>query len=124
MDEDSLKSYLGRSLSDSENCNFNLYLKIAKLRLSDLLCREVDEFDPLPADLGLVLARFFGVIDEENFQKHGVANKRVEDFSITYDNAKSLFGEVVRANSATIGKYSKCGAIRHGKVEHDGFRCV
>lgn len=116
---------LGRSLTASEVEAFDEWEAIAEARLSDLLCVPcLDELLAilskvnLPIDLQLVLARFFGGIAVENGVEIGVTSKKVEDFSITYNDAdrKNVFGGLVTANGATILKYSQCRNIRSGRT--------
>lgn len=115
---------LGRSLTASEEDAFDEWEEIAEQRLADLLCVSslsvlLTELSltSLPIDLKLVLARFFGGISVENGVEIGVTSKKVEDFSITYNDAdrKNIFGTLVTANGATILKYSQC-TIRSGRT--------
>ncbi|MBQ1676990.1 MAG: hypothetical protein II065_06115 [Bacteroidaceae bacterium] len=83
---------LGRSLTASEVNAFDEWEEIAESRLSDLLCvasladlLTALGLQVLPTELKLVLARFFGGISTENGVEIGVTSKKVEDFSITYD---------------------------------------
>lgn len=127
LTQEKLEAYLGRSLTAVELNNLDLYLNLAKLRLEDLLCITLTL--PLAADLGLLLARCFGVIsqEQERASNSGVSSKKVEDFSLTYDtDAKAPMFEFVRLNSDLIDKYSACqGSIRSGKVRHgECLRCV
>ena len=124
MTKENIEALLGRSLSDVEVTNFDLYLKIAGLRLTDLICTVPD---PMPEDLQLLLARLFDSIAKENTQEAGnVASKRVEDFQINYrEGASSVFDEVVNNNNSVIQKYSTCSAgIRCGSVRDDSFRLI
>lgn len=122
-----MAALLGRQLSTVENTNYDLYLKIAKLRLEDLLCITI-QTSTLPADLQLLLARCFGTIasEQEMFARLGVANKKVEDFSIQFEaNTESPMVLFVEQNSSTIDKYSECQAqIRAGECQHDCVRCI
>lgn len=114
---------LGRSLTTAETTAFDEWEAIAEIRLADLLC--VADIATLltelgvttiPADLKLVLARFFGGIATENGVEIGVTSKKVEDFSITYsDEHDNTFNGIVSANGATILKYSQC-TIRSGRT--------
>ena len=114
---------LGRSLTTAENTAFDEWEAIAEIRLADMLC--VADIQTLlttlgltqiPADLKLVLARFFGGIATENGVEVGVTNKKVEDFSISYnDKHDNVFDGIVTANGATILKYSQC-KIRSGRT--------
>lgn len=116
LDEGKVAALLGRSLSPIEKDNFKLYLDIAKTRLEGLLCRELDDIDPLPNDLALVWARFFGNITDEAKAQGGISSKRVEDFSITYREGYNPTKELMKLNAGIIAKYRACGGIRHGKV--------
>ena len=114
---------LGRSLTTAETTAFDEWEAIAEIRLADMLC--VADIQTLlttlglaqiPADLKLVLARFFGGIATENGVEVGVTNKKVEDFSISYnDKHDNVFDGIVTANGATILKYSQC-KIRSGRT--------
>lgn len=116
---------LGRSLTTSEVSAFTSYEAIAESRLADLLC--VDSLaslltalnlTELPIELKLVLARFIAGITAENGVEYGVTSKKVEDFSITYDDSErtNIFGKIVTANGATILKYSQCEGLRSGRT--------
>ena len=116
---------LGRSLTASEVDAFDEWEEIAEGRLSNLLCVEcLEELLAriakleLPMELKLVLARIFGGISEENGVEVGVTSKKVEDFSITYDDKQrnSIFGAIATANGATILKYSQCNTVRSGRT--------
>lgn len=126
IDQYEVEALLGRSLTNIEERNFDLYLKIAITKLEDLICIDLEklmtelETDELPADLKLVLARLFGVLHTESTQEIGVDSKRVEDFEISYnDNTNKVFALTVQQNSATIMKYSKCVSIRSGKTIYE-----
>ncbi len=118
--QNQMAALLGRSLSALEVKNYDLYLELAIARLSDLLCLQITEMDPIPADLLLVLARCFGVIQEEQEASvnHGVNRKQVEDFSISYfEDASSPMVDFAKVNEKTLDKYSQCQApIKSGKV--------
>lgn len=125
LTETKVVALLGRPLSEIEHTNFELYLNIAKLRLNDLICDDLDDMKDLPDDLALVWARLFGVIELEQNSAGGVTQKRVEDFSISYDTEFEPLADVIDQNSTTIMKYSKCGGIRHGRtIYDDGLHCV
>ena len=121
LSQDEIEDYHGRSLSNTEADNLDLYLEIATTRLLDLLCLEALP-DPLPADLALVLCRLFALIGDENNQAYGVEEKKVEDFSIRFNtDGDSLQARWYNANKITLDKYSKCKAdIVHGKTIYDG----
>lgn len=120
-----MSALLGRPLSNVETDNFELYLEIAILRLDDLLCLKLEDMDDLPADLKLLIARCFATIvsEQEATASHGVTNKKVEDFSISFDaSADSPMVAFVAQNSATIDKYGECqGPIRSGVKICGGF---
>lgn len=120
ISQEQLSALLGRPLAEVEANNFDLYLQVAILRLDDLLCIKLETMAELPADLKLLLARCFATIMEEQnaTANRGVTNKKVEDFSISFDvDAKSPMVAFVAQNGATIDKYGQCqGAIRSGKV--------
>lgn len=127
--EEQVAALLGRSLTDTETINFDLYLDIAKLRLENLVCFDFTakaELDPLPSDLSLVWARIFGILATENqggeVADRNVESKRIEDFAVTFKDGErsSVFAEIVRLNQPTISKYSRCSSpIRHGKTIYD-----
>lgn len=124
-----VEALLGRSLSRNEESNYDLYIEIAITKLEDLMCRDLESIindlslDEIPADLKLVLARFFGSLSLENAQEIGVETKRVEDFSISYnENANKVFSQVVQQNYGTIAKYSKCMNIRSGRTLREECR--
>lgn len=118
ISQDEMAALLGRSLSDTEQSNYALYLQIAVLRLDDLLCIKLETMTDIPADLKLLTARCFATVTAEQSQtaSHGITNKKVEDFSISFDaDAASPMVAFVQQNSATIDKYGQCqGPIRSG----------
>ena len=116
---------LGRSLTTTEAKSFDMWEQIAESRLSDLLCvasladlLTALGVQALPTELKLVLARFFGGISTENGVEIGVTSKKVEDFSITYDEKErnNVFGNIVTANGTAILKYSQCKWLRSGRT--------
>lgn len=115
-----MAALLGRPLKTVEETNFELYLSIAVLRLNDLLCIKLQDMKDLPADLKLLIARCFATITEEQSAgaDNGVKSKKVEDFSITYNDAvDSPMVAFVKTNTAILDKYSMCqGPIRSGRV--------
>ena len=115
-----MAALLGRPLSTIEDTNYDLYLSIAILRLNDLLCIDLNNMAEIPADLKLLIARCFDAIHEEQkiSSSNGVKSKKVEDFSITYnDVVDTPMVAFVKANSAALDKYGMCqGPIRSGKV--------
>lgn len=132
-----VEELLGRPLTSVEQEYFPDYLLLAQLRVEDIICVSLDDLvaelgvEKLPIDLSLVLARFFGILGKVNGQEYGVSSKKVEDFTISFNTDKDIFGELINANSSTLAKYSHCGSqIRHGKVLteeaylYDGFRYI
>lgn len=113
-----VSALLGRSLTAIEANNFDMYIKIATERLEDLLC--VTLTTPLPEGLQLLLARCFATIGQEQAMtaNSGVKSKKVEDFSVTYDeNSTEPMEAFVKQNSVALEQYSECQAsIRQGKV--------
>lgn len=115
---------LGRSLSTTENDNYNLYLSIAVARLQDLLC--IKELPTeLEIDLQLLIARCFAVIAvEQNTSLENIESKKVEDFSINYSTTsrETPMSKFVSINISTIAKYSQCqGKVRSGDLRY-GYR--
>lgn len=117
------QTLLGRSLTTAETNAFNDWEAIAESRLADLLCvkdmtelLEILGVQSLPTELLLVLARLTVAIGVENGVEVGVSSKKVEDFSITYDNdRKNYYANTLSENGATIMKYSQC-SIRYGRT--------
>lgn len=117
------QTLLGRSLTTTETNAFADWEAIAESRLADLLCvQDMAELlenlgvVSLPTELQLVLARLTVAIGVENGNEVGVSSKKVEDFSITYnDDRKDFYANTVSANGATIQKYSQC-SIRFGRT--------
>ena len=116
-----MAALLGRSLTTVESNNYDLYLKIAILRLEDLLCLTITA--PLAEDLQLLLARCFGVIASEQNATAGLGidTKRVEDFSVSFNaDAETPMAAFVSQNNSTIAKYSECQAhIKTGETYGD-----
>lgn len=128
ISQDDMAKLLGRSLSNAETNAYSMYLDIAVARLLDLLCLQALP-ETLPVDLALLLARAFAVISTENsVEGLNVTTKKVEDFSITYDNEseETPMTKFVRDNSTAIAKYSECEiGIRSGRrIYGDCFHCV
>lgn len=122
-----VEALLGRSLSSVEANNFDLYTKIAIAKVENLLCITLEELadeletNEMPVDLSLVVARYFGSIMSDSTQELGVTSKKVEDFSITYDQSNSTDANLAKQNQSTLAKYSHCGKISYGKtLNHDG----
>lgn len=117
------QTLLGRSLTTAESNAFSDWEAIAESRLADLLCvkdlselLEVLGVQSLPTELQLVLARLTVAIGTENGVEVGVSSKKVEDFSITYDNdRKNYYANTLAENGSTIMKYSQC-KIRYGRT--------
>lgn len=120
ISQEQMAALLGRPLTEVEQANYSLYLDIAILRLDDLLCLRLEETAELPADLKLLIARCFATIVSEQTAtaSHGITNKKVEDFSISFDvQASSPMVAFVQQNAATIDKYGECqGPIRSGGI--------
>lgn len=92
-----------------------------------MLCIELRA--PLQPGLELLLARCFATIvqEQEQTKANGIKSKKIEDYSISYDeNAMSPMEAFVKQNDAALKKYSECQAnIRHGKVCHgNGIRSI
>lgn len=128
LSSEEVEALLGRSLTTLETTNFSLYIRIAQIRLEGLLCTgiEPEQGESLPADLSLVLARMFDVLSVERSNPSGnITNKKVEDFSISYDVNKTALEAFISNNLLTISKYSKCqGKVKSGDVRHDCLRYV
>lgn len=121
-----VEALLGRSLTSVEQANLTLYQEIAIAKIENLLCTTLDEIldelgvGEVPSDLALVLARYFGAISTDNEAEPNIGSKKVEDFSVTYDNSNSTDSFLAKQNQATLAKYSQCGAMIHGKtLNHD-----
>lgn len=128
LSQEDLEAYLGRPLSTSEIENIDIYEALTAERVKDILCL-TSLPDPLPAELKLLFARCFGVIalEQTATENQGVSNKKVEDFSISYNlNSDSPMAFLLKQNKAIILKYSECQAkIRTGDVRHgECFRCI
>jgi|SRR5215217_3883091 len=80
-------------------------------------------FPELPSDLKQLLARSFSLASQ-SYKNISVKTKRVEDFSITYEDLTDdeAFG---LKNAKTIHKYSQCDIINvvNGKVCSRGCYC-
>lgn len=73
-------------------------------------------------DLQLLLAQLFALIGTMNTSNGNVKSKKVEDFSITF-NDNTAYQQFTLDNAGTISKYSICGIqeIQHGGVNlHKG----
>jgi len=127
ISKEDMAKLLGRSLTDVEDKNYTLYLGITVERLQDILClTELPE--PLPLDLQLLIARLFGIIVvEQRASLDNIQSKKVEDFSVTYDNnsTETPMSKFININQVTIAKYSQCqGKILHGRICDDRFRFI
>ncbi len=128
ISKEQMAKLLGRSLSSVEDSNYELYVDLTVERLQDLLC--LTEFPvPLPLDLQLLIARLFGIIgDEQKASMENITSKKVEDFSVTYDNnsKETPMSKFININQATIAKYSQCqGKVLHGRICFDDrFRFI
>jgi hypothetical protein len=119
ISKEEMAKLLGRSLTTIEDTNYNLYLGLATTRIMDLLC-----LTELPAsledELKLLIARCFGIIGvEQKTSYDNVESKKVEDFSVTYDNSseETPMSKFVKINGDIIAKYSNCrGTVVSGKV--------
>ncbi len=131
LTQDEVKALLGRSLTQVETENFNIYLELAQSRLNDQICCDITKVIEIPMDLKLVLARMFNVITQEQDQQanSNIASKKVEDFQINYRDTSTtnLMGTLVTQNQAILAKYSKCKVtnIRHGEtvLGGDNYDC-
>lgn len=129
ISQDTMATLIGRPLSTLETANYKLYLDISVLRLEDLLCLKFSELDEVPADLQLLIARCFVVIEQEQTAAAtlGINKKQVEDFSISYESdAEEPMVAFVKQNSSLLDKYSQCQAImRSGRTcDAECFRCI
>lgn len=62
----------------------------------------------VPSDLQLVLANLFSYITKKNKQDTTVENKKVEDFSVSFNVDADLDDEFYNKFSKTIAKYGRC----------------
>lgn len=121
ISKENMAKLLGRSLSTTEDNDYELYLDIAIMRLEDLLCLKSLP-DELPVDMQLLVARCFGVIaTEQSVDGENIKEKRVEDFSISYDtnSQDTPMSKFVKMNISIIAKYSQCqGKIKSGELRY------
>ncbi len=114
-----IEALLGRSLSDAENNNFDLWLELAEAEMRDLLCWCDDYvcYDE-PAQLKLLLARLFGAYEAEQKFNSNIESKQVEDVRLDYrENPDSPMAQAVHKSIKIIAKYSRCcSGILHGKT--------
>lgn len=74
-------------------------------------------FNPLPADLQMLLAQLFNQVSVDQKTDGQVKSKKIEDFSVTYKDSVTL-QDLLASNASVLLKYSQCnqGVIRHGRV--------
>ena len=107
-------------MATTEKNNFELYLKLAKTSVGDLICTDIDSMEEIPVDLELVIARFFDALTKEQQLQSGVESKQVEDFRITYRDGYQPAEEVMNLCRNTLIKYSMCSnGIEHGRTIYD-----
>lgn len=100
---DECASLLGRTLTDAEEKNYDLWLAVATARLNALTHRNITEWEK-PDDfpiIKLLLARLVSVLklEQETSEEYGMTAKTVEDFKIEYDTTSSTpMREFVRQN--------------------------
>lgn len=112
-----IEALLGRSLTTVEDSNFDLYLGLAKTRVGDLICTNIDSLESIENDLLLVIARFFGALSKAQGYQGDVQSKRVEDFSVSYRDGYNPFEEAISQCRDILVKYSQCSSgIIHGKT--------
>lgn len=72
-------------------------------------------------ELQLLTARLFGLMGIEKSGNGNVKSKKVEDFSITF-NDNSAYDQFLLDNQSLINKYSLCniGNVQHGSVKRFG----
>lgn len=123
LSKQEVEAFIGRSLSEAETTNFNIYSEIAETKLKGMLCLDTLGKDA-PADLKMLLAKVFGSIKAtQDFEaENGVASKRVEDFSVNYSaDRKSPLESVLMNERGTLAKYSQCQSeIVHGRTIYSG----
>lgn len=75
-------------------------------------------FDSIPQDLQQLVAKFFNLVSSGVKADTKITNKKVEDFSISFNVDASAEQTLIEANATTINKYSLCsiGNVQHGKV--------
>lgn len=68
-------------------------------------------------ELQLLQARLFGLISTENSSEGNVKSKKVEDFSVTF-NDNTAYQQFLIDNESLINKFSICGIgeVQHGDV--------
>lgn len=127
ISKETMAGLLGRALEQVEVDNYDLYLDIAKARIEDLLCDTLTS--DMPVDLQLLVARCFGILltEQRAMGNYGVTTKKVEDFSISFDNENadnSPMVAFVRQNASILDKYGKCQSpFRSGRT-YDCIRYI
>lgn len=112
-----IEAFLGRSLTTVEDSNFDLYLGLAKTRVGDLICTNIDGLESIENDLLLVIARFFSALSKAQGYQGDVQSKKVEDFSVSYRDGYNPFEEAISQCRDILVKYSQCSSgIIHGKT--------
>lgn len=120
LNQERMAALVGRSLSEAEAKNFDLHLKIAVIKVSDLICDDVAKIATIPEDLQLVIARFYEAAQKEQGREAGVESKKVEDFSIFYREGYDPYEDAIKICRTTLAKYSKCTAeIIHGRTIYE-----
>lgn len=78
-------------------------------------------FETYPNDLQLLLAQLFANISKKYSTDGKITNKRVEDFSISFDGSKTDDQSFIDENIRIINKYSVCNVIDliNGKTGSD-----
>lgn len=125
-----LQALIGRNLTDREFENFDTLLDVAERQIEGYLCAKLEELFPstdngdgvIPADLKYVIASFFNGISIRNGYNPTVSNKKVEDFSVSYNGEANVEKSLVEQNFSTLKNYSKCGKIRPGKTIYEDRR--
>lgn len=121
-----MEALLGRSLTEVESANYELYLDLAVGELENLLCRKITT--PVPQGLQLLVARCFAakILEQASTtSSFNITGKRVEDFSLTLDGNLTPMESFVTTNTALLKKYSECqGKIRSGRVNYRGSNCI
>jgi len=73
--------------------------------------------DTMPSDLQLLYAKLFALVSSMNKGNGNIKSKKVEDFSITF-NENTVYDQFLIDNGSTLRKYSVCnqGYVRSGKT--------
>lgn len=97
----------------------SIVLKHRLRKEAEVVIEAVWGFDSetMPTDLQLLFAKLFALVSSMNKGNGNVKSKRVEDFTITF-NDNSTYDQFLIDNSATIKKYSVCnvGYVRSGST--------